>query len=247
MSLIKKFVKHLGLLAILSSSHLSYASDILVDTTIHDASSDLHGGWRFKVDSMDVLWTSNGDITVDVYTNFVDYNNRITSGGQGNIVFGDLLLGTDGLEDNYNYAFNLTDGRYDNFYLAGHDSNIGQLNAIGSTTTAKQYHGQQAWVQNGPVLGNAVGQSLNQGAWTVDTQYASVGFDKLSFNFNVSGIAAFQNASQLSLSWAMSCANDIVSGVVAKVNTQVSEPAAALLMLLGFGAIGLQRKKMAKT
>ena len=65
----------------------------------------------------------------------------------------------------------------------------------------------------------------------------------ISFSFNVNGIDAFQNASQLAFSWAMSCANDVVDGVVS-VNrpTSVPEPATVLLMLAAFGFMAKSRK-----
>ncbi len=99
------------------------------------------------------------------------------------------------------------------------------------------------------MAGTTVGTG-QENAWTVDRQNTGSNFDnydKISFSFNVNGIDAFQSASQSAFSWAMSCANDVVEGLV-NVNrpTSVPEPTALLLMLFALGLIAKTRRKKAQ-
>ncbi len=230
-----------------------FASDLLVDTTISDAKGDAHGGWQYEVDKMDVKWAKDGQITVDIFTNFVDYNNvKGTGYGNGNIVLGDLLMSTDGGNTPFNYAFVLSDSdrSQQKYWEKNHWDKTGTLNEISSTVTSKEYHNNSSSVQRGQVLaGNTVGAG-SQNSWTVDRKNAGSlhnNFDVISFSFNVSGIDAFKNASQVAFSWTMSCANDVVAGVVDVTRpTSVPEPATLLLMLIGLGFIVNSRKNKNK-
>ncbi|MCP4985355.1 MAG: PEP-CTERM sorting domain-containing protein [Colwellia sp.] len=252
MTLIKNVFKILATTALLSSAN-TFAADFLVDTTIEDSNYDAVGGWKYEIDKMDVQWANDGLVTVDIYTNFVDYNNRYGTGhGNGNIVLGDLLIGTNGANSAYNYAFVLsnTDRQEDKYYEQKHWDNTGTLTEISSTITSKEYHNNSSSVQQGQVIaGNQVGQGY-QSAWSVDRQNTGPNhnnYDLISFSFNVNGIDAFQNASQLAFSWAMSCANDVVEGLV-DVNrpTSVPEPTALLLVLFALGLIAKTRCKKAQ-
>ncbi len=252
MTLIKNVFKILATTALLSSAN-TFAADFLVDTTIEDSNYDAVGGWKYEIDKMDVQWANDGLVTVDIYTNFVDYNNRYGTGhGNGNIVLGDLLIGTNGANSAYNYAFVLsnTDRQEDKYYEQKHWDNTGTLTEISSTITSKEYHNNSSSVQQGQVIaGNQVGQGY-QSAWSVDRQNTGPNhnnYDLISFSFNVNGIDAFQNASQLAFSWAMSCANDVVEGLV-DVNrpTSVPEPTALLLVLFALGLIAKTRRKKAQ-
>ena len=250
MTLIKNIFKIFAVTALFSSANV-FAADFLVDTTIDDANGDAVGGWKYEIDKMDVQWASNGLITVDVYTNFVDYNNEYSTGrGNGKIVLGDLLIGTDGTNSPFDYAFVLSDADRERtqYYSQDHWDNTGNLTEIGSTVTAKEFHNNSNRVQNGQVVaGNTIGAG-QQSTWSVDRQNTGPNrdnYDLISFSFNVNGIDAFQNASQLAFSWAMSCANDMVHGVV-NVNRPTSVPEPTTLLLLGFGMIGfagIGRKK----
>lgn len=253
MTLIKNIFKIIAVTALLSSANV-FAGDFLVDTTIEDANNDAVGPagkeWIYEIDKMDVQWASDGLITVDIYTNFVDYNNEFSAGrGNGNIVLGDLLIGTDGASSPFDYAFVLSDVDRDRkkYYNQNHWDNTGTLTEISSTLTSKDYHGVNSNTSTGQVIaGHKVG-SGQQGAWSVDRQNTGANrdnYDLISFSFNVNGIGAFQNASQLAFSWAMSCANDVVDGVVS-VNrpTSVPEPATLLLMLLALGFMANSRSK----
>ncbi len=251
MTLIKNVFKILAMTALLACS-ATFAADLLVDTTIDDSNSDAVGGWKYEIDKMDVQWTNNGLITVDIYTNFVDYNNQYgTSNGNGNIVLGDLLIGTTGDTSAYNYAFVLSnaDRQEDKYYETQHWDNTGTLTEISSTITAKDYHNNAASVQQGQILaGNHVGQG-QQSQWTIDRQNTGPNrdnYDLISFSFNVNGIDAFQNASQLAFSWAMSCANDVVDGIV-NVNRPTSVPEPATLLIMLFALIFMAKNRVKKT
>lgn len=253
MTLFKNVFKIFAVTALFSSAN-AFSADFLVDTTIDDANSDAKGGWIYEIEKMDVQWVSDGLITVDIYTNFVDYNNEKGTGrGNGKIVLGDLLIGTDGADSPFNYAFVLSneDRQRKKYYEKNHWDSTGTLTEISSTVTAKEYHNNSSRVQSGQVMaGNTVGTG-QQSIWSIDRQNTGVNhdnFDLISFSFNVNGIDAFQNASQLALSWAMSCANDIVDGVVSvnRPTTSVPEPATLLLMLIALGFMAKSRKTTAK-
>jgi hypothetical protein len=262
MTLIKNVFKILAVTALFSSANV-FATDFLVDTTINDANNDAHGGSKYNIDKMDIKWASNDVITVDIYTNFIGSNNKY-SRGQGNnrIVLGDLLIGTQGGSDPaYDYAFVLSDNdrkgnysqdwRYTNggrsWAYDNHWNKQGTFTEIDSTITARGYHGQDASIGSGEVMaGNRVGTGI-QSDWSIDNYGRHTGnTDKISFSFNVSGIDAFQNASQLAFSWAMSCANDVVDGVVnVDRPTSVPEPGTLLLMLLALGFMAKSYSKKA--
>ncbi|MCW8833104.1 MAG: PEP-CTERM sorting domain-containing protein [Colwellia sp.] len=248
MSFISNTIKPLAIAALLSASH-SFAADILVENTLIDNNgvNDAIGGWKYEVNHMDVTWIDDGNISVDVYTNFGDYNNRYSYGGNGNnIVFGDLLISTGGDTNVFDYAFKLTDGRFDDYYGSGYSEHNGNLVEISSTTTADQYHGGNVQ-HDGQVFGNQSSVE-SSGTWSVDTHSAGQNYDNydiISFNFNVDGVAAFQSASQLAFSWAMSCANDVIHDVVS-VNrpSTIPEPATMMLFLLGLAVIARNKAKL---
>ncbi len=251
MTLIKNVFKIFAITALFSSATV-FSADFLVDTTIDDANGDAFGGWKYEIDKMDVKWANDGLITVDIYTNFVDYNNEYSTGyGNGNIVLGDLLIGTDGANSPFDYAFVLSDADRERtqYYSQNHWNNTGTFTEIDSTVSAKEFHNNSNKVQQGQVVaGNTVGTG-QQSAWSVDRQNTGPNrdnYDLISFSFNVNGIDAFQNASQLAFSWAMSCANDVVEGVVSVDRpTSVPEPTTLFLMLLALVFMAKSRKTKA--
>jgi hypothetical protein len=255
--LIKNVIK-IFLLASLFTTKV-FSSDLLVNTTIDDAKGDAVGGWKYEVDRMDIKWTQEDQITVDIYTNFVDYNNQLSlSGSDKKIVMGDLLMSTNGDNTPFNYAFLLSDAdrQQSNYYTQNHWDKTGTFSQIAaaegenentSAVGSKKYHGQSSAAQNGKFMArNTVGVGI-QSNWSVDRQNAGASynnFDKISFSFNVSGIDAFKNSAQIAFSWTMSCANDIVDGVVnVDRPTNVPEPAMFLLMLIGLGFIANAKKR----
>jgi len=258
-----KYVLKICTLAALSVSANVFSADFLVDTTINDAQGDTIGGSNYEINKMDVKWAANDLITVDIYTNFVGYNNQVYGGRHRNIVLGDLLIGTTGDLNALDYAFVLSDsgrkGYYSNSNHVGnkHWDNQGGLTALdvnkNPTLSSKEYHGKYSNTGSGEVMAGHTTGDTTQGNWSVDNYgkwtYDDGGWvqktDKISFSFNVSGIDAFQNASQLAFSWAMSCANDVVEGVVSvnRPSTSVPEPAALLLMLFALAFMVKIRSK----
>lgn len=253
MTLIKQALKTLTVIALFSSA-TAFASDLLVDTSIDDSFDPGSGGWRFDIERMDVQWAADETITVDVYTNFVDYNNRYStydSDGDftGNIVLGDLLMSTDGGDTPYNYAFVLSDSVRESYYSSSRGDyweRTGNFTEISSTITSEEYHDDSVNVSSGTVLAGETVGAGREGDLTINRINASDNFDIISFSFNVNGISAFQTAEQVAFSWAMSCANDVVEGVVS-VNrpgsNSIPEPATMLLMLLALGFMANSRKK----
>ncbi|MBU2869501.1 PEP-CTERM sorting domain-containing protein [Colwellia sp. E2M01] len=231
------------------SSANAVAADFLVNTTIDDSGDKVNGSESiYGIDSMNI--SSVGDlITVDIYTNFVNSNNRYDA-NDGRIVFGDLLISTQGANSPFDYAFVLSDGRESNYsnnskWNTKEKNKQGTLTEISSTITSKDYHGADSYTSSGEVMaGTAVGNGT-EGDWSTTNYGRYTGLtDKISFSFNVNGIDAFQNASQLAFSWGMSCANDIVSGIANVTNPiKVPEPATALLMLLALGFMVSRRNK----
>lgn len=122
MSIIKTSLKTLGFTALLASASV-YATDISVGgstVSIDDRESAgdraAHGGSSYNIDQMDVSWSSDNTITVDIFTNFANlshdggtetHNNQSDHYYRGrNILFGDLMIGVDS-GSSFNYAFNL--------------------------------------------------------------------------------------------------------------------------------------------
>lgn len=265
MTLLKSALKIITVSTMLLSTS-ALASDFLVKTSFADpddgSGSTEANGYAYDVNQMDVQWTTDDLITVKVSTDFIEHNNENGSGGTGNIVFGDLLMSTNGDDTPFNYAFVLSEGRYDDYSNLNNSgnqrkwsrttNNSGQLTEITSTQTSKDYHGQYSNTMNGEVLADtATGAAVN-GDWQVknygwDAENNKGRNDYISFSFNVSGITAFQNASQVAFSWAISCANDIVEGVVNVDHpNKVPEPATILLMLLALGFMATRRNNKAK-
>ncbi|MEW6991045.1 PEP-CTERM sorting domain-containing protein [Colwelliaceae bacterium 6441] len=258
MYLIKNILKSLSAVALFTCTQ-TFAGDLVPLTTLTDEGSDHKGGYEFDIDNMEVRWTESDQISLSVNTNFLNFNNQKDTGtyGTGNIVFGDLFLTTYDENGVMNqFAFVLSDLIRNKSYLDPVLQNHTEYNAGGlyryqGGKTAKEYHGMYADVADSStnVVATPVGSVLTSGDMHVFTQYSSDGFDQLTFDFNVDGISAFESATQLSLRWAMTCANDIADGTINIVrgpdNTTIPEPQTLLLMLLGLAGIAYRRKNTA--
>ena len=253
MSIIIKSLKTMGLAALLITSN-TFATDISMDGTIlsvDDRADAGQGGSIYNIDQMDVSWSSDNTITVDVFTNFSKFNRRGYNNNNKHengrtdqkIIYGDLLIGAnDGRNSDFNYAFSLGDlfsGWNTRFSrIERLNQTNGGLYAINGTTTAGQYHGYSR--DKGSVFGNTTGSELNS-----NSSFWSATHGKLSFSFNVAGLSMFEDAKSLSLSWAMSCYNDAVHETFT-VNrgsrpASVPEPATILLMILALAGIAYRQ------
>jgi hypothetical protein len=257
MSIIQTSLKALSFTALLASTSV-YATDISVGgstVSIDDRESagdrDANGrDSTYNIDQMNVSWSSDNTITVDIFTNFANFthnNNTETHNNEhgyygDNIVYGDLLIGVDN-GSSFNYAFSLGDMRTSQDAFAGNST--GGLYQISGTTSSRDHHnnsnGRARY--NGAVFGNTIGNELgNNTSW-------GVSYGKISFTFNVAGLSIFENASSLALSWAESCFNDDVNGTFAVRRNRpatVPEPASIVLMLLALAGIAYRQKNKRK-
>lgn len=253
MSMIKIGLKTLGFAALLASTSV-YATTInvggsTVSVDDRESAGDRDANGRdstYNIDQMDVTWSADNTITVDIFTNFANFshnNNTETHNNEHNyygekIVYGDLLIGIDN-GSSFNYAFSLGDMRTSQDAFGGTDA--GGLYAIDGTTTSRDRHtnsnGRARY--DGDIFGNTVGNEIgNNTSW-------GVSHGKISFTFNVAGLSVFENASTLALSWAESCFNDDVSGMFELSRTRpadVPEPATVVLMLLALAGIAYRQK-----
>lgn len=264
MSIINISLKALGLATLLASSSV-YATNITVggSTVIVDdresaGDRDAYGRDSiYNIDQMNVSWSADNTITVDIFTNFANFvhdgdtethNNQHEYYGK-DIVYGDLLIGVDN-GSSYNYAFNLGDMRWDQGAVSPTNSS-GGLYAINGLYTSQGYHrdrnGQAS--RQGAIAGATTGSELGSNtSWGVSQGVNQWGVSqgKISFSFNVAGLGVFTSAQSLALSWAESCFNDDVSQTLNvrrnRPVTSVPEPTTALLMLLALGGLVYRRR-----
>ncbi len=272
MSLLNKSMKSLSICVLLFSVKI-FAGDIPIDNvTINDQGDKVDGPtYKYAIDKMTVNWDENDQITVDIYTNFGSQNNRNYYYGK-RIIYGDLLLGTTSDTDDYNYAFSLGDltsnfshaEYYGDNKITGHERyythndgdnstySSGGLYEISNTLSVNEYHNGTRWgnrnTKTGKILADIedIDDKAASGTWGVNNSRR--GFDILSFSFNVANIEAFQNAKQLSLSWAMSCFNDAVTGTISKAtsNIKVPLPTTSILFLLALTLMLVKQRKTLK-
>jgi len=189
-------------------------------------------------------------------------NNYNTDRFAGNDYNGNHVATTN---TNWNYAYTLQDwtagGQYDD-----RDASSGQGRLVSgfddsdlrhSNTSSHRRHQAVALnssVYNGSNNSNNAYDNLHYNGTTAnaDSSHWNYGSNswssangKISFAFDVSG-TALASANQIAFRWAMTCANDIIEGLVS-VNTTppplpVPEPQTLLLMLLGLAGISYRRK-----
>ena len=90
--------------------------------------------------------------------------------------------------------------------------------------------------------------NANSTFWNSAWSNWSAGNGKVSFTFDVAN-TALATANQIAFRWTMSCANDIIEGLVSVRDpdnqVKVPEPQTLLLMLLGMAGIAYRRKNNA--
>ncbi|WP_321395406.1 PEP-CTERM sorting domain-containing protein [Emcibacter sp.] len=233
---------------------------------------DSIGGFNYDVFGMTVDRADNGMMTVRIYTEFVDHVGEydfgdlfmsVQSGSDtaawkptGSAPFNNDEFNNSGEDTTWEYAYNINNG--------SNNPNSGQLVSIDDPSSSSSY-------EFGTV--RYTGGSANEHIWALDDQrecvryrssgrcrtygpdaeyYTNIGGagtankntsqDYLEFAFDVSG-TALASATQIAFHWTMSCANDIIEGVVDFRPPQVSEPAMFGLLLAGLGGIAYRRRK----
>ena len=234
-------------------------------------SRDHIGGSDYDVYGMTVDRADDGMMTVRIYTEFVDHVGEydfgdlfmsVQSSGDsaawmpyGSAPHNNDEFNNSGEDTTWEYAFNI-----DN---SSNDPSSGQLVSIDNPSSSSSY-------EFGSV--RYTGQSANEHIWALDdggrecvrrrfngscAEWADVSYyseirdgtadvnhsaDYLEFAFDVSG-TSLATASQIAFHWTMSCANDIIEGMVEFRPPQVSEPAMFGLLLAGLGGIAYRRRK----
>jgi len=225
-------------------------TNIAVDPDNGDGSYP-YNGLFYDVDKMDVdLNPVTNQAIVRVYTNFDPtsaYNNGYRNG--------DLFIGTgefdleDNSTDNWKYAFHL-DNRWES--PSKGSPNDGWLintkytdglagSGRGYSSVKEDNNGLDTGVMakhpvdfgsHGPGETPYAGAYLDKGSWYRGEDYTS-------FTFNLGALTS----KQYSFRWTMTCANDVIRGVLKLPGTDVAEPTIVALMLSGLGMIGFSRRR----
>jgi hypothetical protein len=234
----KRSVIHTLLAALLLSGIATSAwASNSVTTTIIDPPDNPYGDDNiYGISSMQVNWNSNDDVVVDVYTAFAGKSAQYSYQG-GQIVYGDLMISTG---SGWDYAFHI----HNKTSNSGGDGWLIDTATSDGYLTVKDYHPNSTASRQNTIVAVDHGTNQltasNQGSW-------SVGSGVVSFAFNVSSLN-LSDPAQLAFRWAMTCANDIISGVAygPNGNRQVPEPAILTLFLSGLVGFGMMRKRALK-
>ena len=164
----------------------------------------------------------------------------------------------------WNYAYTIKDwsGSHSSQYN-DRDNSSGKGRLVSGfdqndLTTSNENHGSRARTDQAVALNSSAYynrrsyhayDNIHSGwsRWnTTENVYSmnGISYNLISFEFDVAG-TALATANQIAFRWAMSCANDIIEGLVSISNdtpVDVPEPETLLLLLLGLGAIAARRK-----
>ncbi|VAX07768.1 hypothetical protein MNBD_ALPHA03-413 [hydrothermal vent metagenome] len=226
---------------------------------------DYMGGSRYDIYSMEVSRV-NGLMTVKINTRFVDYNT------QNDIDFGDLFMSTEGVNgrpvwdptgdpaDGYKADNSFTTGtQWDYVYdlnrarkLTGNNINntSARLYELNDYDLADPHDADNFKYGTSRDPGTQLYRVKNEraayaNAFSRGSVETNIDNDYLQFVFDVSG-TQLATAEQIAFRWTMSCANDIIEGVV-DFAAKVPEPAALGLLLLGLAGVGFARRRARTT
>ena len=147
------------------------------------------------------------------------------NGGQGRLVSG----------------FNSSDLKYSNNSSNRHNQAV----ALKNTQYHSQYNSTNAYNN---IHSNGNTYNADTEYWNSHWNNWTAGNGKISFTFDVAN-TALETANQIAFRWAMTCANDIIEGLVSVSDpdnqVKVPEPQTLLLMLLGMAGIAYRRKNNA--
>lgn len=251
-----KALKWIGAVLFSASSIMAQAQDIPA-TSINDNyigagyGSDVKGSSSiYDIDRM-VVQRTGSTLTVDIFTNFAGKN------GYNGIEFGDLFMSTDlpvnlsgwktsqesksdryskynnNTTTNWNYAYNLWDHSRDNRSSGWGHLVSGFDNSDVKTTSDSSHRRNQA------VSVNNYSSSGGWNKWHANN-------NKITFSFDVAG-TALETATQIAFRWSMTCANDIIEGLVSIADDQsvkIPEPQSLMLLLLGFAGLALRKRSI---
>ena len=165
---------------------------------------------------------------------------------------------------NWNYAYSIDQDDRDNIgyidgkykYANGQGngrlvSSYDQVNGFGGTDLVNSDASSGHRTNQAVYLNSGAGSTIhNNGGWSNEGYTTTAGswYGTISFSFDTTG-TALETANQIAFRWAMSCANDIIEGLVSISGdggggggTTVPEPQTLLLMLLGLAGITYRRK-----
>lgn len=268
-----KCLKWIAAIALSASSLTAIAADIPA-TTIMDNyigagySGDVYGSKSaYDIDKMEVSRTGTM-LTVNIFTSF--YNNI----GDSGIRLGDLFMaaGDSNVWDpkgsapntndrfsndwrnntgtNWQYAFDLGSENGDRTGNSG----TGWLRDVNrdDVKDSDDFHGNSSRKFQGVMMKDGSYSAYSSSSWAMGGwayQKSGINYGALSFTMDVTG-TALETANQIAFRWAMSCANDIIEGLVSITppggggggDVAVPEPQTLILMLLGMAGIVYRRK-----
>ena len=195
----------------------------------------------FDIDNMIIAITPDGDVTVEIQTDYMNSHLGTT--------YGDLFISTAGWQPygdaNTGYAedrFGL--GQTWNYVLVTPSSssifgNIYEVNQNNIQTsnqvmTAPIYH----YRNNQEVLYNPGDEEASQGAFSFTTSQSLISY---AFNLSSLGGLNWEDELDLGFHWTMTCANDVIQGGIYKA--AVPEPGTMLLLGMGIAGLGAAGRK----